>query len=86
MYALDSDIALRQRMDRRENLQCKDEIMSKLDDVIRRVDTYAETFQMLHGMEGRVIEEQIPEAAESICMYIFDKNLLARQTLCTKVK
>lgn len=33
-YVLNSDIALRQHMNKRENLQCKKEIMNKLDNVI----------------------------------------------------
>lgn len=54
LFIFDSDTALWQRMNKRNNLQCKKEIMSTmLSDII----PYAHAIQMLHELEERFIAE-----------------------------
>lgn len=53
-------------MNIRENVQSKEEIMSRPDDVTRHVKRCAYAFQLLNEMEERVIAEKRPEATKNV--------------------
>lgn len=63
LYVFHFDIALRQSMNMRENLQCKGEIMNDLDNVIRHINPYSISNSSWNG----VIAKQGLKSVERMC-------------------
>ncbi|GBN09063.1 hypothetical protein AVEN_126257-1 [Araneus ventricosus] len=51
LYVLDSDLATRRRMERGENSECNAELMRKIDEIIRRVNPFADAYEMKWKLE-----------------------------------
>ncbi|XP_035233479.1 uncharacterized protein LOC118205294 [Stegodyphus dumicola] len=70
LYILDSDQALRQRMNIFGNVALNAELLRQLDAVLRNVNPYAEAYKMLKEFEEETLREQGAETAADIRMYI----------------
>lgn len=55
LYVLDSDLATLRRMEHRENSDCNPELILKLDEMILRVNPYADAFNMMWEREQQII-------------------------------
>ncbi|XP_035205703.1 uncharacterized protein LOC118180745, partial [Stegodyphus dumicola] len=78
LYILDSDQALRQRMNIFGNVALNAELLRQLDTVLRNVNPYAEAYKMLKEFEEEeTVREQGAETAADIRMYIKGESVAA---------
>jgi hypothetical protein len=79
LYILDSEEALNERMNIRSNTTCDRQLMSRLDQLIRRINPFAEAFKMMHELENE-------KGSTDVCMYIrHDRDLDLRRYNASRV-
>ncbi|GBO02563.1 hypothetical protein AVEN_200355-1 [Araneus ventricosus] len=71
LYVLDSDLATCRRMGCRENSECNPKFMRKIDEIIRRVNPFADAYKMMWELEQQVLREEGHEASENVSMCNF---------------
>ncbi|XP_046750599.1 uncharacterized protein LOC124413857 [Diprion similis] len=91
LYIVDNEIATRVRMQHPGNSGCLPEVLSLLDDVIRRVNPYAKAFNMMYEVEGneKLLSNLTGCPVREVRMWLkrddtFDKNLFNIPT-CNEV-
>ncbi|GBN84934.1 hypothetical protein AVEN_265770-1 [Araneus ventricosus] len=62
-------------MERRENSECNPKLMRKIDEIIRRVNPFADAYKMMWELEQQVLQEERYEASENVTMHIRDDRL-----------
>ncbi|GBL82367.1 hypothetical protein AVEN_252524-1 [Araneus ventricosus] len=58
LYVLDFDLSTRRRMESRENSECNPKLMRKIDEIIRRIDPFADAYKMMWELEQQVFPEE----------------------------
>ncbi|GBN06831.1 hypothetical protein AVEN_115959-1 [Araneus ventricosus] len=62
-------------MERIENAECYPKLMRKSDEIIRRVNPFADAYKMMWEMEQQVLQEERHEGSENVTMHISDGRL-----------
>ncbi|GBM58764.1 hypothetical protein AVEN_179317-1 [Araneus ventricosus] len=75
LYVLDSDLATCRRMERRENSECNPKLMRNIDEIIRRVNPFADAYKMMWELKHQVLQEEGHDASENVTIYISDDRL-----------